>query len=320
MNSKKKMNILDQLKKKSVKRFSLFFAISFVFLIISKLSNDYKQTIKLKVNLVGFEDEIVLKNDSANYIIAYVEAKGFALVPLMFKNSKVLQVNAKKEVTVKSNHFIFDVQKHKFLIESQLGSSYDLVSVLPDTLLIAFSKRASKKVPITLKQTINYVVGYDLKGDFKFDIDSVKIVGAASEVDKINTITTEDLVLKDIKSKINESVKLDISDYQNIEIFPKSIKVSAEVARFTEGTVDVPLTITNQPNDVTINYFPKTVSISYYVDLENYNAVNTSDFKVECNYAELEENQTYLVPKVVKKPNFVKHINIKQKRIDFIKL
>ncbi|WP_405570806.1 hypothetical protein [Winogradskyella sp. Asnod2-B02-A] len=314
------MNILDQLKKKSVKRFSLFFAISFVFLIISKLSNDYKQTIKLKVNLVGFEDEIVLKNDSANYIIAYVEAKGFALVPLMFKNSKVLQVKAKKEVTVKSNHFIFDVQKHKFLIESQLGSSYDLVSVLPDTLLIAFSKRASKKVPITLKQTINYVVGYDLKGDFKFDIDSVKIVGAASEVDKINTITTEDLVLKDIKSKINESVKLDISDYQNIEIFPKSIKVSAEVARFTEGTVDVPLTITNQPNDVTINYFPKTVSISYYVDLENYNAVNTSDFKVECNYAELEENQTYLVPKVVKKPNFVKHINIKQKRIDFIKL
>ena len=239
-------------------------------------------------------------------------------MPLMFKNSKVLQVNAKKEVTVKSNHFIFDVQKHKFLIESQLGSSYDLVSVLPDTLLIAFSKRASKKVPITLKQTINYVVGYDLKGDFKFDIDSVKIVGAASEVDKINTITTEDLVLKDIKSKINESVKLDISDYQNIEIFPKSIKVSAEVARFTEGTVDVPLTITNQPNDVTINYFPKTVSISYYVDLENYNAVNTSDFKVECNYAELEENQTYLVPKVVKKPNFVKHINIKQKRIDFI--
>lgn len=320
MNSKRSSNILDHLKKKSVKRFSLFFVIAFVFLIFSKLSNDYKQTIKLKVNLINVENEILFENDSLNYINAYVEAKGFTLLPLIFNNSKSITINAKKDVTLKSNHFIFDVQKHKYLLEDQLGNSYNLLSVLPDTLLITYSKSASKVVPIRLKQNINYSVGYDLKGDFKFNIDSVKIVGPASEINSINAITTEELRLNELQSNIKKRVNLDISDFGNIEIFPKTIVITGEVVRFTEGIVEVPISIINLPKDITINYFPKTVNVSYYVDLKNYNAVEASDFKVECDFANISEQLTYLMPKVVKKPNFVKHINIKQKRIDFIKL
>ena len=76
----------------------------------------------------------------------------------------------------------------------------------------------------------------------------------------------------------------------------------------------------NKQNDIKINYFPKSVTLSYYVDLDNYKLIKTSDFIVECNYAEMEDNQTYFVPKIIQKPEFVKRISIKQKRIDFIKL
>ena len=320
MNSKKNSNILDHLKKKSVKRFSIFFIVAFVFLIISKLSNDYKQNIKLKLNLVNVDDEILIQNDSSNFINAYVEAKGFSLVPLIFNNYKDLIVNAKSDATIKSNHFIFDVQKHKYLIEDQLGNSFQLLSVKPDTLLVSYSKRASKTVPIVLNRSINYAVGYDLKGDFNFDIDSVKIVGSANLVNEINSITTEELILNDVNTNIKQKLNFEILTNGDIEIFPKSVFVSGDVARFTEGTIELPITITNQPNTININYFPKTVTLSYYVDLENYNAVKGSSFSVECNYKDIGENQTYLVPKVVNKPDFIKHINIKQKRIDFIKL
>ncbi|WP_458626222.1 YbbR-like domain-containing protein [Winogradskyella sp. PC D3.3] len=314
------MNILDHLKKKKVKQFSLFFVVAFVFLIFSKLSNDYKQTIKLKINLVNVDDEILLINDSTNYIQAYVEAKGFALMPFIFNNSKVLDIDAKSDVTIKSDNYIFDVAKHKYLIESQLGNAYDLISIMPDTLLIAYSKRASKTVPITFNKAINFAVGYDLKGEYNFDIDSVKVVGSEEEVNKIKALTTQKLVLNDVKNDIESVVSLDVSAYHNIDIFPKTIMVTGKVARFTEGIIEVPIVITNQPENVVINYFPKTVTLSYYVDLENYNAVKALDFKVECDYAKLEENQTFLIPNVVKKPAFVKHINIKQKQIDFIEL
>lgn len=320
MSSYKNLNISDYLRKKNVKRFSLFFAIAFVFLIFSKLSNDYKQTIKLKVNLVNIDDEIILESDSVNTMDAYIEAKGFALIPFMFKNSTAITLDAKTDVFTKPNQFIFAVQKHQFLIERQLGKSYKLLSLMPDTLILSYSKRASKLVPITLNSTINYAVGYDIKGDFNFNVDSVKVVGSASEVDKISALITENLELTGVNTNIKENVRLDVSEYENIEVFPKSVDVSGEVTRFTEGTIQIPIIITNKPNNVEINYFPKTVTIAYYVDLDNYNSINATDFIVECSYSDIRDDQTYFTPKIVKKPEFVKRVSIKQKRIDFIKL
>jgi len=320
MSFNKKLNIADYLRRKNVKRFSLFFAIAFVFLIFSKLSNDYKQTIKLKVNLVNIDDEIILQSDSVNMMDAYVEAKGFALIPFIFKNSTDITLDAKTDVITKSNQFIFAVQKHQFLIEGQLGKSYKLLSLMPDTLFLSYSKRASKLVPISLNSNINYAVGYDIKGDFNFNVDSVKVVGSASEVDKIDALTTENLELTDVNSNIKQSVRLDLANYENIEVFPKNVSVSGEVTRFTEGTIEIPLIITDKPKNVEINYFPKTVTLAYYVDLDNYSSIKATDFIVECSYSDIKDTQTYFVPKIVKKPDFVKRVSIKQKRIDFIKL
>ena len=89
---------------------------------------------------------------------------------------------------------------------------------------------------------------------------------------------------------------------------------------FTEGTIEVPVTMTNRPEDITINYFPKTVTILYYVDLDSFGLIKANDFIVECNYEDINEEQTYLIPKIVKSPELIKRVNIKQKRIDFIKL
>lgn len=320
MKSNKKLNVSDYLKKKNVKRFSLFFVIASVFLIFSKLSNDYKQNIPLKLELVNLQDEIVLQNDSLNTIDAYVEAKGFSFIPFVFNTAKSIIVDAETDITSKPSHFVFDVQKHQFLIEEQLGKSYKVLSLKPDTLVLGYSKKASKLVPITLNSSISYAVGYDIKNEFELSIDSVKVVGSTLELDQISALSTQNLVLNEVKTDINETVSLDISEYGSIEIFPKSVDVKAEIKRFTEGTIEIPITIENKPDNLEINYFPKSVSLSYYVDLDNYNAVKASDFTVECNFTEVEDNQTYFVPKIVKKPEFIKRVSIKQKRIDFIKL
>ena len=320
MKSYKKNSIKNYLKKSNVKRFSLFIIIAFVFLIFSKLSNDYKQIINLKVNLANLENEIIVKEDSLGTINAFIEAKGLSLIPFIFNNSKTITLDINTDVSSKKGHFIFDVQKHKFLIEGQLGKSYKLLSLKPDTLIFNYSELASKMVPLELKHKIEYATGYDIKDKFNLSADSVKIVGSSTEVDSIYSLSTDVLELKDVNSNIKEGVKINILEYKDIDVFPKSIIVSADVARFTEGTIDVPVSITNKPNKLSINYFPKTVRVSYYVDLDNYSAIKASDFIVECNYEDLEGEQTYFVPKIVKKPKFIKRVSLKQKRIDFIKL
>ncbi|WP_400079408.1 CdaR family protein [Winogradskyella sp. R77965] len=320
MNSNKKFNISGYLEKRNVKRFSLFVVIAFIFLIFSKLSNDYKQTIKLKVKIANIQDEIVLQADSTNTINAYIEAKGFALVPFLFKDASEVILDGKTDVISNSNQFIFDVQKHQYLIEGQLGKSYKVLSLKPDTLLISYSKSASKFVPINLRESIKYAIGYDVKDNFNLDVDSVKVVGPSSEVNKIEVLETKILELKDVKKDISEKLEINTSEYENIEVFPKTVNISGTVTKFTEGTIEIPVTITNKPNSVNINYFPKTVTIAYYVDLDKFNSITIKDFMVECNYANIEDNQTYFTPKITKRPKSVKRISLKQKRIDFIKL
>ncbi|WP_299522617.1 hypothetical protein [Winogradskyella sp.] len=318
MGSRSKSNIFSILKKRDVKRFSIFISIAFIFLIISKLSNDYKQLIKLKVNLTDTEEEVILQQDSSNVIDVLVEAKGFALVPYIFNKYKTIVLSSKTDMVTKPSHYLFDVQKNRFLIEGQLGSSYNVLSISPDTLILPYSKRASKYIPVDLDANIEYATGFDIKGGFTFSVDSVKIVGAQDKIENVNTISTKELKLSKVNSFIDEDIEIEAID--DIDVFPKVVNVKADVKRFTEGTIEVPVTITGKPNNITINYFPKTVTISYYVDLDSYSSISTNDFEVECNFNQIDEDQTFFLPKITKSPNFIKRVNIKQKRVDFIKL
>ena len=318
MCSKKRANILEILKKRNINRFSVFLGIAFVFLIFSKLSSDYNQPIKLKLKFTDLPEEIIIKSDSSNTIEAVVEAKGFALVPYIFNNTETISLNANEDVIVNENEFVFEVQKNSFLLEEQLGSSYKIRSLKPELLHIAYSKRASKVVPVKLNSDIKYATGYDLYGNFTLSNDSVKIVGPTDKIADISFVTTNQLKLTEVNTDIKTSVM--INKIQDVEVFPKSIDVEAAVKRFTEGKIEVPLTIINMPENVLINYFPKTVTLSYYVDLESFNSITPSAFSVECDYSLINSNQTYFVPKIAKMPEFVKRVNIKQKRIDFIRL
>lgn len=318
MNSKSKSNIFKKLKKRDINRFSIFMAIAFVFLLISKLSNDYKQRIKLQINLTNLEEEIIVKQDSSNVIDILVEAKGFALVPYIFSDYKDIDIDSKEDIINRETYFIFDVRKHRYLIEEQLGSSYKLLTISPDTLFLPYSKRASKYIPVVLNSEIEYATGFDIKGDFTFDVDSVKIVGAEDKILGIKSIQTQPLKLSKVSSLIDEEI--DLIELEDIEIFPKEVRVKADVQRFTEGTIEVPITITGKPEDLNLNYFPKTVTISYYVDLESYSSISVNDFEVHCHYDKDNEGQTYFEPKIIKSPNFIKRLSIKQKRVDFIKL
>ena len=320
MQKKKKFKLFNFLKKRNVKRFIIFFLIAFVFLIISKLSNSYKQNIKLKVSLTQLDNEIVLLNDSLNVVNAYVESNGFALLPYIFNATEPLTLNASNNLVKNEDHFIFNVEEHKYLISEQLGKSYDILTLRPKTLMLPYSKLATKYVPLRLKSDITYTPGFDLQDSLKVSVDSLKIVGAQQALNEIEFISTEAIELMDVKNNIDKLVKVDVSQYQDIEVFPKIISVNGQVSRFTEGTVEVPVSIINKPPNVEINYFPKYVKLTYYVDLERFNTVKPSDFRVECDYLKLKEDQNFFIAEITNKPDFVKRANIKQDRIDFIKL
>ena len=100
MALKYKPDISNYFKRSNVKRFIIFFVISFLFLLFSKFSNDYSQIIILKPKLENLDDEVILKNIDTKSIEVRVEGKGFTLVPFIFDNIKTLEIDTKKNIKV----------------------------------------------------------------------------------------------------------------------------------------------------------------------------------------------------------------------------
>lgn len=127
-----------------------------------------------------------------------------------------------------------------------------------------------------------------------------------------------------VESGVNESIhkELDLKPFdsdQNINLSVQQVTVDLSVEKFTEGTMKVPFTVLNLPDDVTINTFPKELEITYKVALSQFNQIQATSFVIECDYQlSVENDLSYLIPKLTKQSELVKNVKIAPNKIDFV--
>lgn len=315
---KLKSKILKSIKNKKLNVFGLFLLLTFGFLALTKLSKKYTEDIVLNMAYVNLPEQRVITLDSSPKCNAEVSAYGFNLLFYHFKKHSV-KIDFNRDVFVKNNHYIWVANNNKQRINAQLGTAIELVSLKPDTIIFPFETLFVKKVPVILNSEISFKLGHDIMNNLIIKPDSIKVIGTQAEVDQINKVETEILDLKEVSDTINTVLSLKKPDNNKIKFSKNSVKVLAKVEKFTEGTLEVPITIVNKPLDVSINYFPKTIAVSYYVSLNNYKNIKPLDFKVECDFSEIENtNKTFFTPKLIKSPDLVKNARLIQNKVEFI--
>lgn len=319
MIKKIKERLVGSIKGKRLNTFLFFFCIAFLFLCLSKLSKTYTQTIAFNVELVNVPEGRSIEKHSDSVLLVTVEALGFKLVSYAFKQPKI-RIDTAKDVFVVNEQYFWLSKNGTFSISERLGQSVQIKSILPDTLKFPFQKLAVKKVPVKLIEDIKFNAGYDVLGNYKISPDSISIIGPDDKVNEIEFVTTKSLNLIDIQDNIRADVEVDDSNQLiGVEFSNASVFVEAEVVKFTEGIIDVPVTIVNVPSNVRLNYFPKTVQVSFYVDLNRFKQISALDFKVECDYNQIiDGNKTSFTPKLVKYSKIVKSTRLKQNKIEFV--
>ncbi|MDO1500255.1 YbbR-like domain-containing protein [Winogradskyella maritima] len=308
-------------KGKNIKGFSFFVIAAFVFLVLTKFSETYSETLKIKVELTNLKEEIALYEDSTYYVNVLVKSRGFNLAPFIFEKPKPILLNVSEDTKLKKTSYQWDVIGDIHVIESALGKRFEVINVEPDTMNFNFELLASKLLPIQLNKELQFVPGYDIKGEIRLSQDSVKLVGAKDELEALEFVETELLKLNDIQENISGTIGLLKPEVSNVKLYPSKVDVEATVKRFTEGKITLPVELKNVPEQQRINYFPKEVELTYYVDLDTYNSIKVDDFKIECDFKNLQNaNQNFLVPEVTKQPESVKSLRLKQNRIEIIVL
>lgn len=307
------------LKSKKLKVFGLFFMMSLLILVVTKLSETYVETVSFDVEYKNLPDNNSIILDSVPTIDVTMSTHGFNLLSYYFQDKKYELDLAKSSYTT-ANNYVWLANTGLYDFKQLLGKKVNIISVKPDTLILPFGILGTKKVPLVLKSKINFALGYDSFYGVVVKPDSISIMGASSDLGKVNYIETKSVILNNVKSNISSNIELDLQNYSNkLKFSEQSVGVFAEVEKFTEGTFDIPITLVNVPNDVVINYFPKQIKVSYYLSLNDYKEVKASAFSIQCNYNEVFKSENlYFTPKLIVNDAKVKIARMKQNKVEYI--
>ncbi len=318
MKKKLKSDITTSIKNRKINVFFLFLFFAFIILIFTKLSKEYTNTVTFNINKTNIPQESIVLNDSSAKLNITLKTHGFKWLTYYFNKPKIT-IDFTRDVIKKDSTFIWSKSKAYLLASTQFGKQVELLNISPDTLIFRFDTNLVKKVPVLFNSNIKFNSGFDIAEPYIITPDSIEVIGPHVLVSQINNVETELVKMDDIKSDINKVVKLKLPENSNdLKFSDKTIHLTANVEKFTEGTLKVPITIKNGPKNKTLKYFPKTVNVIYYTSLKNFKTVEAKDFKIECDFSKISNNQTFLLPELARFPETVKHAKINQQHIEFI--
>lgn len=316
MVRKLKSHILASIKNKRINVFILFLLSAFVILMFTKLSKQYTNTIAFKIEKINVPNENVILNDSV-FLNITLKTHGFKWLTYYLSKPKI-KIDFINDVYKEDGVFVYSKSK-AYLNNTQFDNEVELLSISPQKLTFRYGVNLVKKVPVKINTDIKFSPGYSNSSAFMIEPDSIVIVGPNILVSEFEFIEMETLTIKDVRTDLNEIIKLKLPiNSTDLKFSTKQVFLKAKVEKFTEGTLKIPVTLINAPKNSVIKYFPKTVSLSYYVSLSDFSTITKKDFKVVCDFSKTNENQSFLIPELVKEPSTVKNIKIGQKRIEFI--
>ena len=317
MIKKKKPIKSNLVQGKRLNVFVLFLFLSFLISMLVKLSNTYTQTLQFELQPTQLESNEVMVSKDAKTINVTLSGKGFELLKY-YVEARIIDVDF-SQLNKDKAHYFWTERSQLEKIINHFDSKITVKSINPDTLLFQYDRQFIKKVPVQVSVNSSFAFGFDLVNSFQSVPDSITLMGPESLLKTISKIPTKTLVLTALNSNVDRVVALDIpKTSQQITYSDQSVSITGVVDKFTEGSVNVPVTLVNVPDNLTLNFFPKEITVIFYASLKAYNTIDASHFSVECDYKTLTTENKYLNPVLVKQPTTVKTAQLKSTEFEYV--
>ena len=302
-------------EKKRLRFFSFFLTLSFLFWIITKLSNTYSSSVEFRVNFVDIPPLIVLDQVSYKKIKVDITASGFELMIYHFFKS---EINLSLENADYSGGFSeINLMDQKFSLQKQLYKNARINRVSPPQLNFSFGKLKRQKIPVIAPDKINFKPGYAQAGEWVIEPDSVWVYGTSKKINALNGLMVEPLSEEIIENDIEEKVKLLPID--NIRFETESVLIKISVKRFTEKSINAFVNIKNLPDSLSIKLFPQSLKVSFLVLMDKAENITASDFNFSCDYDQAKvKDKNFLDVSLDDQPKGVSRVMWEPKKLDYL--
>ena len=294
--------------------FFLFFAV--VIWIFVQFSKQYNQIIEIPVEYVNVPLNKVITQDNPDHLKLRMIANGFSIAWYsLFAPSLKIDVASLPE---SEDQLVYILDENREDIADQLDLNFERSEFLRDRLYINYQQRKQKTIPVASRIEVNFAPGYAAVSPLQLVPDTVRVTGPDNLLDTLNQLYTIPLRLNDVKNDLSGEVAIDTSGLRKISFYESSVNYLLDVEKFTEGSVEVPVELINVPEGLNVVIFPKEILIFFQVNLNDYEEVRATDFRIIGDFSEVRENQDFIIPRIAEQPSVVTNVRLNEKKIQFV--
>ncbi|MBE9467109.1 MAG: hypothetical protein IMY72_02165 [Bacteroidetes bacterium] len=299
----------------------IFVCIAAFFWFTNTLSKNYITTIEHPVSYINYPENKILISDLPSKLDLKINAYGYRLLKFnLSQHTFPLIINlksfSKKLEKNNKSYFYLVTKNHKKELNKQINSEIKILEILPDTIYFRFANYISKKVAVKPNVNINCEKQCQLTGEISCIPDSIVIKGLNTMLDTIRSIST---VYKQF-SDINKPIKRDISlkKINKVKFSKDKVELNIPVEKFTEANKQIPITILNLPDSLSLRLFPKNITAYFLVSLSDYNNISTTDFEALVNYDSINTDNQKIKIDISKSPQNIKSLRFSPTKVEYI--
>lgn len=291
-----------------------FLALSVLFWLFTKLSKTYTTTLGFAIEYHNLADNQLLYSNQPQTVFAESTATGFRLTKNLVAPPKI-KINA-SSAYFNGTDFFLTQNSLRRSIQSQISKQIQIQQVLLDTLYLQLGIASQKKLPVKYTSKLTFSNGYDLVKPYSLTPDSILVSGPKALLDTLSFVDTHPISLKKIEASFTEDLGIEFG-HSSLKSSTSSIRIHAEVDRFTEKLLIIPIQISNLPADTKVKLFPPTVSIKFNASFSMIKDIEPSDFLITCDFNQIGTHPK--LPLIIQdQPNGISRLVLSDNSVDYL--
>ena len=313
MNQKTQLNRLKQnIKKRNYKAFIFILFFTMLIWLFVQMSKSYDDSISLSITLKEVPVNIIIENP-VHSLEVDIQQTGFKILSMSLFNSS-MDINF-NQLDSLNNRFIYVTEKHRKEISKSLNLKPRDIQMSMDSLVYKHFRLATKTLKVKPNFKVDFAIGYDSTATFVFEPQFVKVSGNDSILNTIEHIYTKPKDFKKVSDTLQGSIGIQTIDSVSINYFDTEVDYFIPVSKFTEGSFEIPIEVSQTGTNQDIVIFPKTVNVNFKTSLANFERIDESGFKVVAKYIPSED---FMILELVEQPKWVKNITLDSFKVDYL--
>ncbi len=256
------------------------------FWLITAFGKFYTQTYNFPLDYINKPADLVITNKLPKEAILTIRSSGWYLAGLYIKsNTPTILIDLAK---YNDDNYVLETKDILYSFTKQLSKNYQVIDVIPQTIMFDFDEKSFKTVPIHANYSLDMKKQFDTTSSPTLIPDSIQISGPQAKLKKITFWPTDSIIIKEGDVTIKQKIALVESSILGVELIDDSTEITIPIEEHTEGSKEVVINTINTPAGKSVIIYPKEVTVQYWVALSDYEKVEEDAFECFVDFQDID--------------------------------